>query len=57
MKAVVKIVGVDGCGKSNLAFSFVLIGNRTAKMPTAYQTTVLWGKKNPISLISSKYVI
>lgn len=57
MKAVVKIVGVDGCGKSNLVFSFVLIGNRTAKMLTAYQTTVLWGKKNPISLISSKYVI
>lgn len=57
MKAVVKIVGVDGCGKSNLAFSFVLIGNRTAKMLTAYQTAVLWGKKNPISLINSKYVI
>lgn len=57
MKAVVKIVGVDGCGKSNLDFGFVLIGNRTAKMLTAYQTAVLWGKKNPISLINSKYVI
>lgn len=51
MKAVVKIVGVDGCGKSNLAFSFVLIGNRTAKMLTAYQTAV------PVSLINLKYVI
>lgn len=48
MKAVVKIVGVDGHGKSNLAFTFVLIGNSTTEMLTAYQTAVIWGRKSNI---------